>query len=376
MFMKNIFSRKTFVSLILACYMISSFYFYILERNFKPLITIFLVVLSFFSAFYTSLNTRDLFDKKDKVIMWVIIYCFIVLLGSLNNTFSIDSIYFLAAPCFAYFISKNEFNLKILYVTLIYIDVVLLKFVLFDSGEELNFVFESASRNVFSVIAITNTALIYLVSIKEKKKIFMWPTIITLIISFLAMGRSGIITSLFLFIGVVYLYIKYKSLRYRLFFSLVFLTPIIFLVILNFSNLLLLINNFEAFQHLLQDGFESAERSQVLMSYIDNINFLNFFTGFDYSDVFIFEHLSMNPHNSYIRFHYYTGLLSIIILLKGFKVLYSYYKSSTLVFFIFSTLLLRGWSDSVFFFSFYDYLLFLLIFFSNIFTKKNAEIHL
>jgi hypothetical protein len=201
-----------------------------------------------------------------------------VIVGYLNETFSLDSIYFLAAPAFAYFVSNNEFNTRLLYLVLICIYSYLIKLSLSSSdGEELNLVFESASRNVFSVIAITSTVLVYLITIKQNKLIYIWPAAITFLISVLSFGRSGIITSLILLLGLFFIYISKRGLKFRLVLLFFFLFPCIFFIGLKFNELCFFFDNFDKFEHLIVNGFESNERSEVLSSYFNNLNFLNFF---------------------------------------------------------------------------------------------------
>jgi hypothetical protein len=336
-----------------------------------------LVLISFFSAFYNLLNHKLSTQNKKIIILFIFFYLLIVVIGYLNNTFSIDSIYFLAAPAFAYFVANNEINTSVLYLVLICIFTYLIKSAYsYSDGEELNFVFESASRNVFSVIAITSTVLVYLISIKQNEIIYIWPSIITFLISVLSFGRSGIITSFFLLVGLFFIYISKRGLKFRLILLLCLLVSCIFFIGFNINELILFFDNFETLKHLTTDGFESSERSEVLSSYFDNLNFFNVFTGINYSDIFIFKHLEMNPHNSFIRFHHYAGFISIIIFFYCLKALYYYFRLAILVFCIFLALLLRGWSDAIFFFSFYDFLIYLLIFQTNKFIKVNAQIHI
>jgi hypothetical protein len=377
MFIKYIFSKNTLANLIVTLYLILSFLFYVVERNNKPIISISLVLISFFSAFYTLFQHKLSIQNNNKIILYIFFYLLIVIVGYLNETFSLDSIYFLAAPAFAYFVSNNEFNTRLLYLVLICIYSYLIKLSLSSSdGEELNLVFESASRNVFSVIAITSTVLVYLITIKQNKLIYIWPAAITFLISVLSFGRSGIITSLILLLGLFFIYISKRGLKFRLVLLFFFLFPCIFFIGLKFNELCFFFDNFDKFEHLIVNGFESNERSEVLSSYFNNLNFLNFFTGVNYSNIFIFQHLEMNPHNSFIRFHHYAGFFSIIFFIYCLKALYSYFRSTKVVFFIFFALLLRGWTDAIFFFSFYDFLIYLLIFETNKFIKVNAQIHI
>jgi hypothetical protein len=377
MLIKYIFSKSTFATLIVTLYLILSFLFYVVERSNKPIISISLVLISFFSGFYTILQHKLSIHNNNKITLYIFFYLIIVTIGYLNKTFSIDSIYFLAAPAFAYFVSRSVINTRVLYLVLICIYSYLIKLSLSSSdGEELNLVFEMASRNVFSVIAITSTVLVYLISIKQNEIIYIWPAVITFLISVLSVGRSGIITSLFLLIGLIYIYINKRGLKFRLVMLFCILVPCIFIIILKYNEFIMIFDNIDTLSHLTKDGFESAERSEVLSSYLSNLNFLNFFTGVNYSNIFIFQHLEMNPHNSFIRFHYFTGIVSIIFFIYCFKASYYYFRSTKLVFIIFLTLLLRGWTDAIFFFSFYDFLIYLLIFQTNKFTKVNAQIHI
>ena len=374
---KFIFSNHSFATLIVILYLILSFQFYLVERNIKVIISISLVLISFFSALYTILKYKLSVQNKNKALLIIFFYLIIITIGYFNKTISIDNIYILAAPAFAFFVAKNEFNIKALYVVLIFIYLYLIKYVLTSGGgEEINAVFEMASRNVFSVIAITSTALVYLISIKQNRIIHVWPAAITFLISVLSVGRSGIITSLFLLLSLIFIYVKNSGMKLRVTLLFYFFIPCLFFVIYNFNQIVFFLNTLEQLEHLVKDGFESAERSEVVFSYLYNLDYLTVFTGLNYADIFIFQHLEMNPHNSYISLHHYVGFFSIIIFIYILKSLFHYLRSTMIVFCIFLTLLLRAWSDSVFFFSFYDFFFYLLIFQSNFFIKHNVKIHI
>ena len=78
--------------------------------------------------------------------------------------------------------------------------------------------------------------------------------------------------SLFVFCGCVILF--------------VFWTPISLFVL-----------NLEYFEHFVSGGLESVERDMVLDGYLANIDFYTLLIGFNYENLSIIQHLSMNPHN-------------------------------------------------------------------------------
>ena len=157
----------------------------------------------------------------------------------IDNKLKFDILFLLAAPCFAYFLRDNIFNLRA--ITGVYIIIVLVLFQLTKnvSGEELNSVLEDASRNIISVIVLINSVVLIILKNKQENRIIIWPSLISFIFSIIAIGRSGMICSFLLFIGVVFLYMrKWSFYKKMLFYSLfvfcgcvilfVFWTPISF----------------------------------------------------------------------------------------------------------------------------------------------------
>ena len=111
---------------------------------------------------------------------------------------------------------------------------------------------------------------------------------------------------------------------------------------------------------------------ELLVGYLANIDFYTLLIGFNYENLSIIQHLSMNPHNSFIRFHYLTGIFAIYIYYKLCRILIKYLISNRLLLVVLSVLLLRGWTDSLYFFSMYDFVIYYILILESIGYNEKA----
>lgn len=365
--------QSFFNTFLLVIYVSLSVLFFVLDRGSKPYITVMIVLLSFASLLYGQIYKHVLFlnVRWAKVLMLAFFagLCFQLI----NGNFTLDLVYILAAPSFAYFVYKNKFDYNLIYGCYIVLCIYMFQLVLSSSGEGLNSVFEDASRNTFSIIMLVSTVLLYIIAIKCDHKVNLWPALTTLVISTLAMGRSGIICSLLLFGGLGLECFKTMNTTKRLIWVLSLVMPLAFLSIVYVDTILAVIYNMDELEYLLNRGFESDERSGILEAYLERMNIVTIIIGYNYANIPIIEYFSLNPHNSYIRFHSYVGVVSIFFIglfLKRMIPLYSRYRFLFLLSFV---LLLRAWTDSVFFFSMYDFIIYLILFSSYSIFDKNVK---
>ncbi|TCI91738.1 hypothetical protein [Tenacibaculum sp. M341] len=186
------------------------------------------------------------------------------------------------------------------------------------------------------------------------------PVIIGLFLSILAKGRSGIITVLFLLMLVVWLKWKEQGVLRKIVTFLMFFIPVIVVVRLKWSMLLNAFEKMQFFEKFSKSGVDSPSRNIIKEAYLSNINNITFFTGYNYENNYWFQYYGLNPHNSFIRLHYFSGFAFFIIIFLLLISFFNLIKKNLFFAGLLITILLRSWTDSVIFLTLFDYVLILL----------------
>lgn len=279
-------------------------------------------------------------------------------------------VYFFFFPLFILFYRENYIGPKIhlfLIITfLTFVGIQLLR------GVGFNGMMFGRSRNMVAFYFFQYIVLYTIEQFRYKRRVDVWPAIIALIISMLAIGRSNIIVcALFLFVIMIYKVIVLKpNLRFNYLFLLISL-PIIILTF--FGNKLYLFFN-SSLQRFSSEGLDSGPRDLIFSVYLDKMtsSFENFIVGFPL-DHEAFELFDFNLHNSFLSMHYFFGafgLIIIYIILK--KTIFT--KGDLFFKIILLLLFLRGYTDQIFFINFNDITIFYLIFLIGSNNDVDSEI--
>src|SRR5690606_31786408 len=102
-------------------------------------------------------------------------------------------------------------------------------------------------------------------------------------------------------------------------------------------------------------GIDSPSRDILKREYFENLDLKNILLGFNYQNNTWFIHYGLNPHNSFIRLHYYFGILFFPIVGVLLVSLYKLLKIDFMLFICLSVILLRSYTDSVLFLLLYDF---------------------
>jgi hypothetical protein len=234
------------------------------------------------------------------------------------------------------------------------------------SGDE---VLKWSSSNNISIIMLISCISLYIILDFENREINLIPAALTLLISIWGIGRGGIISSLILFIGL--LFFKYKN-KSKYIFILVTTLILIFLLIFLFSDSLIefaINNNYlsnAAFRFIERgDEFtESSARSNMWQNYYNNLDFQRIIFGANVEkDPWdTGAENSYNYHNSFINLHLQTGILGLITICILLFALFKYYKINKLYFILLLVLLSRSLTDTMIFFGRYDFIPYFFIF--------------
>lgn len=211
-------------------------------------------------------------------------------------------------------------------------------------------VFASNSKNFISVWMIVSSLLVYASNVSRNIRLLVFA--FSFVISCLALGRSGIIATAIILFGSLF----FSETKHRTKEIVVFLSLISVFILINYEYLML-------FFDTVISRFESARnidpREHVLQCYIESFNILRLFFGLNASGGDICGTLAIGeyaPHNSFISLYSNVGIFSFVYL--GVIVVK---RTSRELKLIFLGLLVRSSTDSVLFFTYFDFIYIFLI---------------
>lgn len=335
----------------------------------------FLVILTFFVESFSMIYIFK--EKNTRFGNLLVLSIFISLLYVIFPLLLFDVSYFkeifrifIAVP-YGYYLAKYGFKKKYAYLLFcIIIGVIVFRYLLTgDMGS----VFTHASRNAISSYALLCSCFVYTVHVHDKSLPIL-PALISFLVSALAVGRGGIISSLILLIGVILINTHNKKL-----FS---IKGFLFLVSFIISSFVFFLQYFdlffkEALDKMDSQSFAENDRIVILNQYLQIIknNNMKLLFGVPSSDIPLVEYLSGNFHNSYLSLHSHFGIIGFFILF------YMLHKSchkiimskSWILLLILITILVRIYTDLLAFNGLYDSLFFYIIFLSISSYKNKNE---
>jgi len=266
-------------------------------------------------------------------------------------------LYLIAAPLFAVFVYRSRFELRILYI---FFGLIASYFLLsIIGGRSLDELLDS-SRNFISVIMMTSSTVLTVIAYRQTGRIIIWPSVVTTLLSILAIGRGGILFSSCMLLGVIYsanikVFSNHKLIAYLL------LGVVVIVVLLNFNSISGIFESLSVFERMQSRGLHDYWREHLMEEYLGHMDEGTILFGYDYSTNPEFNFLDNNPHNSFIRLHSYTGIMAFPLLICVVVVLCRFLKQNLLYFFLFISLLGRSYTDVIWFFMCYDFVFFLFI---------------
>ncbi len=347
--------RVFFCGALLSLYMLLTFGFYFAVGGMKVMVTMLLMLLSVASLIVTEIKNYRIKFNLEPILFWGSTFLFVVMLQIINGTLNPRVLYLVATPCFAYFFINNKFNTKLLYLPLLIEWIVLAYFVV--TGADLNNIFDGTSRNYISVVMIVNVVTVNIVEWRQEGKVTVWPGIISFYFSLLAIGRSGIICSLLLLLGLLYFSYKQQTVRSKIMYLIIIIIPIIIYIVIEYENLFLLVSALPVLDRFNSMGMDTDYRDLLIESYLNHMNPLNIILGYNYENNLLFACKDLNPHNSIIFLHYNTGIVFFIAILFLIRSMFNLFKNNKFFLMLMILLLLRGWTDSYLFLGPYDFLI-------------------
>lgn len=218
--------------------------------------------------------------------------------------------------------------------------------------------------NATSWIFLSISCFYYIVAFKQNKKTLIWPSLVTLIFSTMTSGRSGILASLILFVGMTWIWFSEK--RNKMGYSLLLLA-LLATTCFSFFNL-------HYFERLRKSKITEDPRINIASEYLANIDTLEkLMFGYLDKDNLTFKKYEYNLHNSILRAHYSYGLggfiLIIFFVLGTIKIGVKSKKHGVVALALFCRIL----TDDLAFYASYDFLFYyyiLFCFLKHPFMKK------
>ena len=210
------------------------------------------------------------------------------------------------------------------------------------------------SKNYISFVLIVSIIPYYFILFKDgiynaPKNISYLPAIITFLLSVYALGRSGVVASFLIVVGIL-IYWSYGN-RVKQF----YLVLITSSLILTFIYYLISINDYqelERFSHM-QDG----GRAEIISNVFTNNNLQNYILGFNPNDLNAYSKYG-HLHSSILNFYSVIGVMALFYFIcVGIFMLKSFNSYNYVLMIIYLALYLRLSTDVGIGFSFMDYLL-------------------
>lgn len=231
----------------------------------------------------------------------------------------------------------------------------------------------ASSRNTISIMILIYLSVYFISSYKSNRKVTIFPIFLGLVVNIIAIGRSGILTSIILVI--LFLPFKYYKGEYKV------ANPIkvIFILIIGVSVFAIsyyLLNSYfiEMMMNFQERGLESI-RSLIWFDYFEKTRYsLKYiFFGTPISNIYLMDRYNSNLHNSLLMLHAKYGVIIlvviIVLIINSFK--YFIKTKNILYFVLLCGVVFRMQFDYTNFNAQLDVILFYLMFFP--YVKDNAN---
>ena len=221
------------------------------------------------------------------------------------------------------------------------------------------------SRNGISELMIVTSICLYIIQNNEGKDIDLKPAFFTLLISIWGVGRSGIVSSLILFIGLYLVKGEFKKIY-------VYSTTLVLIAIYLFFDQLVLLGVDNSFfgksinfylARKMEDGPDS--RIDIWTNYFNNLDTFRVIFGANvHTDPWPEgAKFAYNYHNMFIHLHLQTGLMALVIYALILSSLIRFWISNKVFFVLLLVICLRGMTDTFLLFESWDFILYFFIYY-------------
>lgn len=226
-------------------------------------------------------------------------------------------------------------------------------------GLDPNEIFYTRSRNHISILLIYLVTLLYIFLVKNEFKLWLWPSIITFVLSFLAIGRAGIISALILVVCLFLFKLVFKLNNVRKTLTVILLSCATIVVIyVNIDDLLLFAYNDLRIAEMKYSEDIRLLITQNYISSVDNLEKLLFGFPYEQQTAFYGNH---TLHNSYLKAHFRYGVYSILILFLIILALVKGIKELNIYVIFLIVICIRGITDTILIGESFDFIFYALL---------------
>lgn len=230
---------------------------------------------------------------------------------------------------------------------------------------------DETSGAVNTMILLSIAVTIQVLDYRDNQRIALLPSALILPISVVSWNRTGFFASILYMVTVFFLgsnMVRKKSTRWVLISLLVIL---VIVVVIRYNDWFL---QSALFDKIEDSGLNNMSRSSIWAGYFDSLDVVNILFGRAIDNSHPLVGGFLNPHNSFLMLHSYTGVLSIAIIVLMIKRLWVFLKYNRFVFLLFLVLIIRCFFDMIFFFHPFDYAFYLFIFSGGELAIKHKEV--
>lgn len=210
------------------------------------------------------------------------------------------------------------------------------------AGETPKTLLPSRSRNHMSVLVLFLAGAIVLVRSHAGMRVPMLPPLAAVLVSLWAAGRAGIISTAFLFLGLIFVRL-WKIDRTRTMLGVAAITGVAFTVYRIFGNTALDLWE-RSTRKFVTIGFVDAARSDVQNAYITSLTPATTILG---QDSRFLETLELTLHSSFLNWHFMLGWVAAVLLVATLIALVRLFRVAPVIGIVMGAMLIRASTDTV-----------------------------
>lgn len=224
---------------------------------------------------------------------------------------------------------------------------------------------EIISGNGISMMMLVSCISLYIVNISQKKEVDIYPAIFTFLICLWGAGRSGILASFFILIGIFY--VKYP-LFFKFRYLIILLCGLFIPLIHYFEDVVLFLSGYSYFEgaalrYSVRSESGPDSRLEMWGNYFNNLDISRVIFGANvltdpWPDA---ELMAYNYHNSFIHLHLQTGLVGLVFILLIIFSFFELFRKNKILFILLVGFTLRAFTDAFIFFESWDFIFYYLI---------------
>jgi hypothetical protein len=222
-------------------------------------------------------------------------------------------------------------------------------------------------QNAISVHMLFVTLTLYIIYLRKDSYIPVYPTVILLVICICVVGRGGIVTSVFLLVGILAVnlkrMIKYPPRRTLLAIFVIFILSAFFILSAPKNQYFQPVNVYRVLYDFKSRQDVTGARPAIIEQYFRDSSFAEILFGQEVKSGSIGEDWGGNTHNSFLGLMQFTGIFGLFIFLTVLFINIRLVFIKAVAGILLATLVLRMSIEHIVWFAPYDFLIFVFIYY-------------